>query len=633
MRNKLAIAALLALLAVPLYAQTIRPTRISQVQFTELTTAQEAGMTLAEGSFWYNTDLGCYRYRSATTTTCVAGDQVAGVKVVGGGLTTIQAAIDALPVDGGKVFIPAGTYTLTTGLTITSDNITLWGAGPRQTTITTSTAGLTGITVGDGATTTSRVTIRDLYVENTNATPTGAGISLDQANTIRILNVNILGFSTDLNISGGTFNVQVDNFLFEDYDANGVLIDNATNAAVGLFLSNGIISNATRTVGDGIHWKEGGGVYVSNVDILEGNRSVLISPQAGEIAQWGFFTNVTGDTSNGRAWSINPAGSGQVLGITMVNCWAASSITQDGILIAGNDTSVVDGIRWLGGKILNNDHHGVLINGGGTTFKNISIDGSDIGNNSQEAGGTWHGIAVAANASEFSLRNNRIGDVLNGSSTQQGWAILIAAGTSNNYVITSNDLRGNNSGGLSDGGTGTAKQIFGNLPLSTATSTLEGPLEGALTNSPRWIFKLVDHTDMTAAATADTFTLWTLPANTMIHDVVGNVVVAWAGTGPVSAAVASVGTAAGPANGLALDDNFFATGTRYELHDGTAVGGKGSVLFDSTDKFAPHLLLAGGVIELQMDLTGGNHSTTSAGQARIYILVSSPLGNTTTEAN
>ena len=97
MRNKLAIAAILALLAVPLWAQTIRPTRISQVQFTELTTAQEAGMTLAEGSFWYNTDLNCYRYRSATTTTCVSGDQIAGVRIVGGGFTTIQAAIDDLP--------------------------------------------------------------------------------------------------------------------------------------------------------------------------------------------------------------------------------------------------------------------------------------------------------------------------------------------------------------------------------------------------------------------------------------------------------------------------------------------------------------------------------------------------------
>ena len=138
--------------------------------------------------------------------------------------------------------------------------------------------------------------------------------------------------------------------------------------------------------------------------------------------------------------------------------------------------------------------------------------------------------------------------------------------------------------------------------------------------------------DMTAAATADTFTLWTLPANTMIHDVMATVVTGWSG-GSISAAVASVGSQAGPANGFALDDNFFSTGTRYELHDATAIGGKGIRLFDTTDKFAPFMFLAGGVIELQMDLTGDDHANATAGQARIYILVSQPLANTTIEAN
>ena len=182
--------------------------------------------------------------------------------------------------------------------------------------------------------------------------------------------------------------------------------------------------------------------------------------------------------------------------------------------------------------------------------------------------------------------------------------------------------------GLLNGTSATPLDLDGGV----LTTPVIDPLEGTLSNVPRWIFKLVDFGDMTAAATADTFTLWTLPANTMIHDVVGTVVTGWSG-GSISAAVASVGTQAGPANGLTLDDNFFTTGTRYELHDGTAVGGKGSVLFDSTDKFAPFMLLAGGVIELQMDLTGDNHVNATAGQARIYMLVSQPLGNTTTEAN
>jgi hypothetical protein len=166
------------------------------------------------------------------------------------------------------------------------------------------------------------------------------------------------------------------------------------------------------------------------------------------------------------------------------------------------------------------------------------------------------------------------------------------------------------------------------------TATLANPLEGATSNQPRWIFKQVDHTDMTAAATADTFTLWTLPANTMIHDVVGTVVTPWEAAVGLSAAVCSVGTAAGAANDLTLDDDFFAAATVYELHDATASGGKGALLYDATDKFAPFMLVASGDIEIQCDLTGDDHADTNAGQARVYILVSQPLtSNTATEAN
>lgn len=196
------------------------------------------------------------------------------------------------------------------------------------------------------------------------------------------------------------------------------------------------------------------------------------------------------------------------------------------------------------------------------------------------------------------------------------------------------DLKSSSSGNVSatfPPTTGTVA-IIERVQTFTAAQTIPivSPLEGATTNVPRWIFKQVDFSDMTAASTADLFTLWTLPANTIIHDVVGEVVTGWSG-GSISAAVCSVGQAA--SNDLTLDDDFFAAATVYELHDATANGGKGIKLFDSTDKFAPWMFLAGGVIEIQCDLTGDNHANATAGQARIYALVSQPLGNTTVEAN
>ena len=143
MRKKLAIAAILVLLiALALWAQTIRPTRISQVQFTELTTAQEAGRTLSEGSFWYNSDLKCYRYRSASSTYCITGQEANpglwnSIRVVDGTkyaktLTGIQAAHDALPSQGGTILVtdPSVSYDGSTTLTISKDGVVLLCLSP-----------------------------------------------------------------------------------------------------------------------------------------------------------------------------------------------------------------------------------------------------------------------------------------------------------------------------------------------------------------------------------------------------------------------------------------------------------------------------------------------------------------------
>lgn len=60
-------------------------------------------------------------------------DQVVATKIVAadgsGQFTDIQAAINDLPAGGGVVYIKEGTYTITSAITILSDNIELHGAG------------------------------------------------------------------------------------------------------------------------------------------------------------------------------------------------------------------------------------------------------------------------------------------------------------------------------------------------------------------------------------------------------------------------------------------------------------------------------------------------------------------------
>lgn len=269
----------------------------------------------------------------------------------------------------------------------------------------------------------------------------------------------------------------------------------------------------------------------------------------------------------------------------------------------------------------------------GCVFSNLHIEncenGMVLGSQGDVFGITIQGVSSGNNMGNSVIQISSSNDVRNLTliAIQRNTATNVLDDLQNSNKITELELAF-----YTYSGTNSASALFSTSAQVSNKQIITNAIEGSLPNQPRWIFKQVDFGDMTAASTADTFTLWTFPANTMIHDIVGTVVTGWSG-GSISAAVASVGTNAGSANDLTLDDNFFATGTRYELHDATASGGKGTLLFDSTDKFAPHMFVAGGVVELQMDLTSDNHVNATAGRARIYALVSQPLGNTTIEAN
>ena len=62
--------------AIGLQGQTIRPTFISQLRLTQLTTAQEGTMTLQDGDQWYNSTIGCYRKRISGANFCVSAGPV-----------------------------------------------------------------------------------------------------------------------------------------------------------------------------------------------------------------------------------------------------------------------------------------------------------------------------------------------------------------------------------------------------------------------------------------------------------------------------------------------------------------------------------------------------------------------------
>jgi len=463
--------------------------------------------------------------------------------------------------------------------------------------------------------------------------------------------VKVIGLqATDSNGTGiaittsGTTNMRDVQIIGCFLDGNG---QNSTGTRIGLNVDGQVSGSATLT-----------GVRITNCIITNnctGTTDIAVR-----------FQNVT-DLSIEDCEVSSNAGIGVQIDST------SSDITLDNVDVLDNGqrgilvTASTSKVHIKGGRVQNNP---IGVSGGAIqlagTNTDISIVGVDIRDNGNDNTSAYGQIYVTGTSSEriliadcllyqgapssSSKHGIRFNAIPTGDVHLSGNVILnhSSAPILYNGFTPTTEITGSN---RTDNGWEAVGSVVFNEPGFAADFRVEGDndanllfldgsddhamvalKEDSLSAMPRWIFKQVDFGDMTAAATADTFTLWTLPANTMIHDIVGTVVTAWAG-GSISAAVASVGTNGGAANDLTLDDNFFSVATVYELHDATASGGKGALLFDATDKFAPYMAVAAATVELQMDLTGDNHANATAGQARIYALVSQPLANTATEAN
>lgn len=565
--------------------------------------------------------------------------------------STIQGALDACPTAGCTIRPQAGTHSSSTAITISGDDIRIVGAG--RATILEFTGATDGIVFDNSASGRTRISVEHLTIRTTNSGGLHA-IELDgSSNSLNeiILRDILIGFSGSGRWTHGIF---ADQWLTSYVYALKI----ESSATVCIRLQNS--SNALNFYGIECVGTSGAGTINRAIEINASSRDSFF----GGTLQGNFeqsLIHLDGSTRGhfaGMHWENTDNSPSDGADIIVVGGSQAttfldndlgsfdigSSGTSRGINVIGGQSDgltlgsgaqqcLVMGVRGPVAGFTDNGSRNIFLSNGDTSG---GILADKVGGRRQ-----WLKDGTSTIPTQATIGANAVLTVENGSefhALDSGgtdrivWIPLSGSDeTFFQYLATNSlifrDTDNNTRLTITDAATTVANQ------LTASAATLLSPLEGSLSNIPRWIFKQVDHTDMTAAATADDFVLWTLPANTMIHDVVGTVVTAWEAAVGLSAAVCSVGTAAGGATDLALDDDFFAIATVYELHDATASGGKGSLLFDSTDKFAPFMLVASGDIEIQCDLTGDDHADTNAGQARIYILVSQPLGNTTTEAN
>jgi hypothetical protein len=373
--------------------------------------------------------------------------------------SAIQDAIDAVPSTGGTVFLPVGTYVVSSTLTIDKDSTTLLGVGAASVIRVSSGAlDIDAIKIGNGSTTRSQCAIRDLRITADGQKTDGRGIFLDKCFKIWLQNLLIEKQYRSLQYSNTT-EVWLSSSDVRDTKEHGLLLSNDLMSGFDWYITDCVFDNPDVTnVGSGIHWDGGETLVVTNVDLLRFSTGLYVNPTEGHESRFGFLNNLIMDTSGDNNVHISNTGSGNTVGLTFTNCWSGTAANY-GVLIDKPGGGLVQGVRWIGGKIFHNGLAGFRLAGG----QDVHISDCDIIANSQTVSASRHGVEVAADVSEFSVKGCRIGGGYQQGDTQ-GYAIHLDTGASDHYMIVNNDCHGNNNTPkINDNGSGVNKVVANNL--------------------------------------------------------------------------------------------------------------------------------------------------------------------------
>lgn len=348
---------------------------------------------------------------------------------------SIQAAIDALPASGGIVLLAANTtYVVTTAVLSTKNQVHLsapgWGT----------------------------IIQRGPALAGTMLQLTGTGCLIEGMTFDGNGGVNTTG-STEVQVSGASSRI-----------TNVQCINSAATVTVAVTGAGGRVDHCTITgMGISLSTERGYGVWAlgnvpvfiehnqisgTNIDaigvngpgsVIDGNSIVgCHTYTASPGGQVGLYANTGGAIGLGVTFSNNFIGQG-------------GAPTMSGGVEIGCVNSTV-----IGNTIINQYGGGanIEVNGcvfAGNTIENVGLDMS----------GNQDGLVITAGVTDFVVTGNRIGD--SATPPNMRWAIAVAAGASDRYVISGNLLWPNNrpNTGIADSGTGVLKVIENNVGVDT----------------------------------------------------------------------------------------------------------------------------------------------------------------------
>jgi hypothetical protein len=356
---------------------------------------------------------------------------------------SISAAYTACAATGGMLYFPKGTYTNSgSTLTVSASNVNIIGDG--WATVLQFPIVFSGLYQGIYNCTISNVSGYGLKVsgnlsyciiQDVQVTNCTNGIDFTSSNSVYGTNILVQNCGTAFNLYS-TSNLQIENFWLVS-NVSGIIINGASTSS-GASEGNVFID---------------GEVYGNYEPHTPPDPSYVgITPLSIANANYNRFLAVFFDDYQQSA-TITSGSDNRFTG-----CWFSNgrytTSPQAGLLINGGV-----GAAFTNCDFVNCGGDGALIQSGTYT----SFIGCAAYKNSVTAGsGVKHGFEVASNVSYFSF----VGCTANNSAATggtQGYGIIVNSGSSNNYIIQSNLLTGNGTGGLSDAGSGSNKAVGNNV--------------------------------------------------------------------------------------------------------------------------------------------------------------------------
>lgn len=400
---------------------------------------------------------------------------------VGNGSTddssAVQNAINAAgAAGGGTVYFPFGNYKIGSGISWTYSGIHILGAGTTATIITVGFASGNAISVGTSTTNPGDCSIEKLSIRNSITRTSGA-----QINLINTYNFIIRDLQTDNDTYGSYCEINVDNYNISGNTVQfGLTLDSVNlrgtnNSTYGVVLGQNSTSGPVQEFwinncqiyqySIGLYLFNVGGLFINSTDIGNCNYGIKTYPSSGMVVQGVFANNLLCDASQSIGLYMTTNGGNCNIWV-LSNCetnYTGSGTSNHGIVI-DQGSGVISGIQFVNHQAVINGGDGILIQSG----REITIVNPQVSGNSRNNSGSKHGIEFAANVSYFSVIGGFSGLGDNqasgwSSNNTQGYGIIVNSGSSDYYNIIGVLLNGNQSGGYSDSGSGSHKNVVYNL--------------------------------------------------------------------------------------------------------------------------------------------------------------------------